>query len=85
MSSALLLEQMTPRAMAAALSVQQAILKRAQEAAKRLHRQGERAQYEADGAKRRFMAIDPANRHVAQTFEDDWNDTLAHRHQAKHA
>ncbi len=83
MISALLLEQMTPLAMEAALSVQQEILKRAQEAEKLLHRQVERAQYDADLAKRRLMAVDPANRHVAQTLEDDWNDKLAHLHQAK--
>jgi DNA-binding transcriptional regulator YiaG len=83
MSSSLLLEQLTPLAMEAALSVQQDILQRAQEAEKRLHRQGERAQDEADLAKRRLMAVDPANRHGAQTFEDDWSDKLAHLPQAK--
>jgi len=83
MISAVLLEQVTPLAMEAALSVQQEILKRAQEAEKLLHRQVERAQYEADLAKRRLMAVDPANRHVAQTLEDDWNDTLEHLQQAK--
>ena len=83
MISAVLLEQVTPLAMEAALSVQQEILKRAQEAEKLLHRQVERAQYEADLAKRRLIAVDPANRHVAQTLEDDWNDKLEHLQQAK--
>jgi hypothetical protein len=83
MLTSLLLEQMTPRAMEAALSVQQEMLQQAQEAAKLWHRQVERAQYAADLAKRRLMAVDPANRHVAQTLEDDWNDKLAHLHQAK--
>ena len=41
-------------------------------------------QYEADLAKRRLMAVDPANRHVAQTLEDDWNDKLEHLQQAQH-
>jgi len=81
--SAVLLAQMTPLAMEAALAVQQEILKRAHEAEKLLHRQVERAQYEADLAKRRLMAVDPANRHVAQTLEDDWNDKLEHLQQAK--
>ena len=66
MLSAVLLEQVTPLAMEAALSVQQAP-QRLHEAEKLLHRQVERAQYEADLAKRRLMAVDPANRHVAQT------------------
>jgi hypothetical protein len=82
MLSAVLLEQVTPLAMAAALSVQQEILKRAQEAEKLLHRQVERAPYEADLAKRRLLAVAPANRHVAQTLEDDWNAKLEHLQQA---
>jgi hypothetical protein len=85
MITSLLLEQMPPRAMAAAWSVQQAMLQRAQAAEKLLHRQGERAQYDADWANRRLRAVEPANRHVAQTLEDDWHDTLAHRHQAQQA
>lgn len=37
----------------------------------------ERSQYEADLARRRFMAVDPENRLVARTLERDWNDKLA--------
>ena len=36
----------------------------------------ERAQYEADLARRRFMAVDPENRLVARTLERDWNEKL---------
>jgi hypothetical protein len=36
----------------------------------------ERAQIDADLAKRRFMKVDPANRLVADTLEADWNDKL---------
>jgi hypothetical protein len=84
MISAVLLEQVTPLAMEAALAVQQEIVKRAREAEKLLHRQVERAQYEADLARRRLMAVDPALRHVAQTLEADWNDKLEHLQQAQH-
>ena len=84
MISSVLLEQVTPLAMEAALAVQQEIVKRAREAEKLLHRQVERAQYEADLAKRRLMAVDPALRHVAQTLEADWNDKLDHLQQAQH-
>ena len=35
-------------------------------------------------AKRRLRAVAPANRHVAQTLEDDWTDKLEHLQQAKH-
>lgn len=37
----------------------------------------ERSQYEADLAKRRFMAVDPENRLVARSLEKEWNDKLA--------
>ena len=37
----------------------------------------ERAQYEADLARRRFFAVDPDNRLVARNLERDWNEKLA--------
>ena len=37
----------------------------------------ERTQYEADLARRRFMAVDPGNRLVARSLERDWNEKLA--------
>jgi DNA invertase Pin-like site-specific DNA recombinase len=49
--------------------------------AHQIERQGqlrlERARYEADLARRRFLAIDPENRLVGRTLERDWNDKLA--------
>ena len=36
----------------------------------------ERAQYEADLARRRYKAVDPDNRLVADALEADWNDKL---------
>jgi hypothetical protein len=36
----------------------------------------QRAQYEADLARRRLMAVDPGNRLVAQTLEDEWNAAI---------
>jgi hypothetical protein len=36
----------------------------------------ERAQYEADLARRRYMQVDPDNRLVADTLEAEWNDKL---------
>ena len=36
----------------------------------------ERARYAADGARRRYLAVDPANRLVAETLEADWNHKL---------
>jgi DNA invertase Pin-like site-specific DNA recombinase len=37
----------------------------------------ERVQYEADLARKRFLAVDPENRLVARTLERDWNDKLS--------
>ncbi|MGU2445363.1 hypothetical protein ACTXHA_33610 [Burkholderia cenocepacia] len=36
----------------------------------------ERAQFDADLAQRRFMLVDPNNRLVADTLEQEWNDKL---------
>ena len=36
----------------------------------------ERARYHADLARRRYLAVDPANRLVADTLEADWNTAL---------
>ncbi|NWJ47684.1 MAG: recombinase family protein [Bacteroidetes bacterium] len=37
----------------------------------------ERAEYEANLAQRRFMAVEPENRLVARSLEKDWNEKLA--------
>jgi len=37
----------------------------------------ERAQYEADLARRRFVTVEPENRLVARSLERDWNEKLA--------
>ncbi|MGH8567796.1 MAG: recombinase family protein, partial [Gammaproteobacteria bacterium] len=37
----------------------------------------ERAQYEADLARRRFVAVEPENRLVARSLEKEWNEKLA--------
>jgi DNA invertase Pin-like site-specific DNA recombinase len=72
----LLLEAMTPMAVEVALAVQQEIQARLDEADRlRLH-QVERARYEADCARRRYMHVDPANRLVADSLEGDWNNKL---------
>jgi hypothetical protein len=36
----------------------------------------ERARYRAELARRRYLAVDPDNRLVADTLEADWNDAL---------
>ncbi len=69
----LLVDTVTPVALDLALAVQQEITSRLDEADRLRHRQVERAQYEADSARRRYMHVDPANRLVADALETDWN------------
>jgi DNA invertase Pin-like site-specific DNA recombinase len=72
----LLVEAVTPMALELALAVQQEIQSRIDEADRLRHRQVERAQYEADRARQRYMQVDPANRLVADSLEADWNAAL---------
>ena len=72
----IIIEAMTPLAIEVALSVQQELASR-QEEADRLRRQHvERAKYEAELAQRRFLKVDPDNRLVADALEADWNAKL---------
>ncbi len=72
----LLVEAVTPMALQLALAVQQEISARLEEADRLRHRQVERAQYEADQARHRYMQVDPVNRLVADSLEADWNAKL---------
>jgi len=72
----LLVEVVTPMALDLALAVQQEITARLDEMDRLRHRQVERAQYEADQARHRYMQVDPANRLVADSLEADWNAKL---------
>jgi hypothetical protein len=83
MISSVLLDQVTPMALEAAITVQHEIVKRAKQTDKLLRRQVERAEYEADLARRHLMAVEPENRLVARTFEDEWNEKLEQLEQAK--
>jgi hypothetical protein len=74
----LLLESVTPLTLELALQVQQELEKRFKEADKLRKQQVERAQYEANLARRRFMQVDPENRLVADTLEAEWNEKLRH-------
>jgi len=69
----LLIDTVTPVALELALAVQQEITSRWDEADRLRYRQVERAQYEADAARQRYMHVDPANRLVADALEADWN------------
>jgi DNA invertase Pin-like site-specific DNA recombinase len=74
--SDLLVESVTPLALEMTLAVQQEIQSRLAEADRLRHRQVERAQYEVDLARQRYMHVDPANRLVADSLEAEWNARL---------
>jgi len=72
----LLVEAVTPMALELTLAVQQELNERLDQADRLRHRQVERAQYEADQARHRYMQVDPVNRLVADSLEADWNARL---------
>jgi hypothetical protein len=72
----LLIETVTPMALEVALSVQQELQGRWEETDRLRRQQVERARYEADLARRRFMQVDPENRLVADELEAEWNRRL---------
>jgi len=72
----LLVETVTPLALEVTLAVQQEIEQRQAEVDRLRSKQVERARYEADLAKRRFMLVDPGHRLVADALEAEWNNKL---------
>src|SRR5262249_47915168 len=72
----LLVEVVSPMNLDVALTVQQELQSRLEEADRLRQKQVERARYEADLAQRRYMRVDPDNRLVADTLEADWNHKL---------
>ena len=72
----LLIATLTPLAVEAALQVSAELQHRAAEAGALRAAHVERARYHADLARRRYLAVDPANRLVAGTLEADWNTAL---------
>jgi hypothetical protein len=72
----LLVDTLTPLALAAALNVADELADRADQADRIRAAAVERARYQADLARRRYLAVDPQNRLVADSLEADWNTTL---------
>ena len=72
----LLIATLTPLAVEAALQVSAELQQRAAEADALRAAHVERARYHADLARRRYLAVDPANRLVAGTLEAGWNTAL---------
>ena len=72
----LLLEVVSPMALEVSLAVQQELEGRLEEVDRLHHRQVERAQQEAELARRRYLQVHPDNRMVANVVEAEWNDKL---------
>jgi hypothetical protein len=71
-----IIEAMTPVAIEVAVTVQQELASRHEEADRLRRQHVERARYEANLAQRRFLKVDPDNRLVADALEADWNERL---------
>jgi len=72
----LVVEAMTPMAIEMSLAVQAEIQARIDEADLLRRKQVQRAEYDVDLARRRYMQVDPGNRLVASSLEAEWNDRL---------
>jgi DNA invertase Pin-like site-specific DNA recombinase len=74
--SDLLLKELTPLALQAALAVAEELVTRADDADRLRATSVQRAQHHADLTRRRYLAVDPNNRLVADSLEADWNAAL---------
>jgi DNA invertase Pin-like site-specific DNA recombinase/DNA-binding transcriptional regulator YiaG len=74
--SELLLNTLTPLSLEVCLSVQAELEARAGEADRLLAGHVERARQRAELSRRRYLAVDPDNRMVADALEADWNEAL---------
>jgi len=74
--SNLLLELMQPMTLQVALAVQQEVEARITETDALRRKHVERARYEAELARRRYMNVDPDNRLVIDNLEAEWNNKL---------
>jgi len=72
----LLVQQVTPVTLEVALAVQQEIESRSEQSDRLRRQEVERARYESDLSRRRFMQVDPDNRLVADSLEAEWNQKL---------
>jgi len=74
--SDLLLELVQPLTLEIALAVQQEVEARFVETDGLRQQRVDRARYEVELARRRYMSVDPANRLVADALEAEWNQKL---------
>lgn len=74
--SSLIQEVVSPAAIEIAATVQQEISGRIKQTDNLRQQQFERARYDAELARRRYIKVDPDNRLVADTLEADWNNKI---------
>jgi DNA invertase Pin-like site-specific DNA recombinase len=72
----LLVETVSPVTLQVALEVQQELERRSGEGDRLRLQAIERARYESELARRRYMRVDPDNRLVADSLEAEWNQAL---------
>jgi hypothetical protein len=66
-----------PAHLAVALATRDSLAVQARQIERQWHLRLERAQYEADLARRRCLAVEPEHRLVARSLEREWNEQLA--------
>ena len=81
--SGLVRERLTPEAVRVSVEVQKEVNRRKDEQSRYFQLQVEKARYEANLAKRRFMGVDPDNRLVALELESAWNLRLSQLQEAE--
>jgi Recombinase len=74
--AARLVTAVTPLTIDLALEALSSLEERDKAIATQRRRRIERARYDADLAERRYEAVDPANRLIASTLEQRWNDAM---------
>jgi len=80
---ALLLETINPLTTEAAIAIQREMAGRKEEILRLYGQQMERARYEMELAKRRYLRVDPDNRLIAAELERDWNQRVSEYETAK--
>ena len=72
----ILSQRMSPATIDVALAVQNELLAKFEETNHIRYQHVENSRYEMETAKKRYMAIDPNNRLVADELESDWNNKI---------
>jgi DNA invertase Pin-like site-specific DNA recombinase len=69
----IIIDKMTPTSFELALSINEELNKRIEDADKLRYKKVEQAHYEKELSRRRYMGVDPDNRLVADELETEWN------------